>query len=89
MVALLLPGIEHLSLRDSLVELLPSLFHFDVTDRTMLARHIDFLGRVVSHVPVRRLWVPNTFTALPAVHEAILRDLKDRSLSQREPVARR
>jgi hypothetical protein len=85
---LVAPRLEHLSLRDGLVELLPSLFHFDVTDRTMLARQIDFLGRVVSHVTVRRLWVPNAFTALPAVHEVILQDLKDRSLFQREPVAR-
>jgi hypothetical protein len=71
------PRIDHLSLRDSLMELLPFLFHLDVTDRTMLARHFDFLERVVSHVPVRRLWVPNAFTALPAVHDAVLLDLED------------
>jgi hypothetical protein len=75
---LVAPRLEPLSLRDSLVELLPSLFHVDVTDRTMLARHIDFLERVVSHVPVRRLWVPNTFTALPAVQKAVLLDLEGR-----------
>jgi hypothetical protein len=72
------PRIERLSPRDSLVELLPFLFHLDVTDRTMLARHLDFLEQVVSHVPVRRLWVPNSFTALPAVHEAVLLDLNGR-----------
>jgi hypothetical protein len=72
------PRIERISPRDSLVELLPFLFHHDVTDRTMLARHFAFLERVVSHVPVRRLWVPNSFTSLPAVHEAVLLDLKDR-----------
>jgi hypothetical protein len=70
------PHIERLSPRDSLVELLPFLFHLDVTDRTMLARHFGFLDRVVLHVPVRRLWVPNSFTALPAVHEAVLLDLE-------------
>jgi len=70
------PRIQRLSPRDSLVELLPFLFHLDVTDRTMLARHCDFLEQVVSHVPVRRLWAPNSFTALPAVHEAVLLDLE-------------
>jgi hypothetical protein len=75
---LIAPRVERLSPRDSLVELLPFLFHLDVTDRTMLARHFDFLERVVSHVPVRQLWVPNTFTALPAVHEVILLDLRER-----------
>jgi hypothetical protein len=72
------PRIERLSPRDSLVELLPFLFLLDVTDRTMLARHFAFLERVVSHIPVRRLWVPNSFTSLPAVHEAVLLDRKDR-----------
>jgi hypothetical protein len=75
---LIAPRIERLSLRDSLVALLPFLFHLDITDCTMLARHFDFLNRLVADVPVRRLWVPNAFTALPAVHEAILVDLKDR-----------
>jgi hypothetical protein len=74
---LVAPRIQRLSPRDSLVELFPFLFHLDVTDRTMLARHFAFLEQVVSHVPVRRLWVPNSFTALPAVHEAVLLDLED------------
>jgi hypothetical protein len=71
------PRVQHLSARDSLVELLPFLFHLDVTDRAMLARHFEFLNHVASHVPVRRLWIPSAFTSLPAVHEAILRDLED------------
>jgi hypothetical protein len=71
------PHVQRLSPRDRLVELLPFLFHLDVTDRTMLAGHFGFLERVVSHVPVRRLWIPNSFTSLPMVHEAVLRDLKD------------
>jgi hypothetical protein len=74
---LVAPRIERLSPRDSLVELLPFVFHLDVTDRTMLARHFDFLERVVSHVPVRRLQLPNMFTSLPAVYEAVFLDLKD------------
>jgi hypothetical protein len=74
---LVAPRIQRLSPRDGLVELLPFLLHLDVTDRTMLARHFEFLERVVSHVRVRRLWVPSSFTALPAVHEAVLLDLGD------------
>jgi hypothetical protein len=75
--SLVAPRIQRLSPRDGFVELLPFLLHLDVTDRAVLARHFDFLERVVSHVPVRRLWVPNSFTALSAVHEVVLLDLKD------------
>jgi hypothetical protein len=74
---LVAPRIQRLSSRDSLVELLPFLFHLDVTNRTMLARHFEFLEQVVSQVAVRRLWLPNSFTSLPAVHEAVLLDLKE------------
>lgn len=75
---LVAPRIERLSPRDSLVELLPFLFHLDITDRMMLARHFEFLEQVVSHVPVRRLWIPNSFASLPAVHQAVLLDCDDR-----------
>lgn len=71
------PRIQRLSPQESLVELLPFLFHLAVTDRAMLARHFEFLDQVVSHVPVQRLWVPSSFTSLLAVHEAILLDLED------------
>jgi hypothetical protein len=75
--SLLAPRIQRLLPRDGFVELLPCLLHLDVTDRSMLVRHFEFLERVVSNVPVRRLWLPNSFTALPAVHEAVLLDLED------------
>jgi hypothetical protein len=75
--SLVAPRVQRLSPRDRLVELLPFLFHLEVTDRTMLAGHFEFLERVVSHVPVRRLWIPTSFTSLPAVHAAVLLDLND------------
>lgn len=72
------PLIERLSCRDGFMELISSAFRLDITDRTMLVRQFRFLERVVLHVPVRRLRVPNTFSLLPAVRESILTDLKDR-----------
>jgi len=64
-----------LSFRDGFMELITAAFRLDITDRTMLVRQFLFYERVVSHVSVRRLQVPNTFSSLPAVREAILADL--------------
>lgn len=72
------PLIERLSARDSFMEVLPVTFRLDITDRAMLVRQFRFLERVASHVPVRRLHVPNTFSSLPAVREAIIADLTDK-----------
>jgi hypothetical protein len=71
------PLIERLSCRDGFIELIPSVFRLDITDRTMLARQFRFLQEIVSHVPIRRLRLPNAFSSLAAVREAIIADLKD------------
>jgi hypothetical protein len=76
--ALAEPLIEHLSSRDGFMELIVSAFRLDITDRTMLARQFDFYEQIVSHSPVRRLWLPNTFSSLPRVREAIIADLTDK-----------
>lgn len=75
---LLNPLIERLSPRDSFMELIPVAFRFDITDPSMLTRQFWFLERIVSHVPVRRLHLPNAFSSLPAVCEAIIADVTDR-----------
>ena len=69
------PQIEHLSPRSGFVELLESTFMLDRTDRTMWLRQFHFLDRLVSHVPIKRLHVPNRFTSLPATRQTILEDL--------------
>jgi hypothetical protein len=40
----------------------------------MLARHFRVMHRVASEVPFSRVTMPNDFSALPAVREAILAD---------------
>ena len=70
--------IERLSLQVGFMELVQTVFRLDINDRSMLVRQFRFLERIVSRVPVRRLHVPNTFSSLPEVREAILADLADR-----------
>jgi hypothetical protein len=68
--------IETLSAQAGFRELLTGLFRLDITDPQMLKRQFCFLERLVSLVPVRRLLVPTSFSALPTVREAILNDLE-------------
>lgn len=69
--------IEKLSPRDSFMALVRCVFRLDITDNRMLRRQFCFLERVVSTVSVRRLIFPRDFALLPAVQEAILKDLKN------------
>ena len=70
------PSIEPLSHGTAFVELVSALFRLDLTDREMLTRQFRFVGRLLSLVTIRRLRVPNTLSALPAVRDAILADLE-------------
>ena len=45
----------------------------------MLVRQFKQIEQLLSRVPVLRLTIPDDYSALPRVHEAILADLKDRS----------
>ncbi len=67
--------IRRLSLRDGLMGLVRSAFRLDIQDRNMLKRQLLFLERVVKTVPVRRLCFSRELELLPAVHEAIERDM--------------
>jgi hypothetical protein len=68
--------IERLSKRDGFMELINYAFRLDITDPVMLKRQFQFLEQVASCVSVRRLIFSRDFTLLPAVQEAILKDLR-------------
>ncbi len=69
------PRIEPLSSRSGFMELLRSTFMLDSTNRAMWLRQFQFVDRLVSRVPVKRLHIPNRFASLPATRDAILKDL--------------
>lgn len=69
------PRIAAMTARQSFIELLWSAFPLDITDRPMLARQFHFFERVVASVPLRQLLVPNDFSSLSAVRQAVLEDL--------------
>jgi hypothetical protein len=68
--------IERLSPRESFMALVRCAFRLDITDNKMLRRQFYFLERVVSTVSIRRLIFPRDFRLLPAIQEAILKDLE-------------
>lgn len=78
------PIVEEISRREAFMVLLTSGFRLDITDRAMLARQFDFLDRIAPLVPVRRLHVPEDFSALPAVRDAIFADLRVTTQSRQE-----
>jgi hypothetical protein len=69
------PEMHPLSVREALMTLLSLAFKLDIQDHRMLTREFDFLHRLVTHIPVRRLIVPDSFATFPAVQAAILHDL--------------
>ncbi len=70
-------SIEKLSPTDSFMALIRYAFRLDITDRHMLTRQFYFLKQVASKISVRVTTFPRDFRFLPAVREAILKDLKD------------
>jgi hypothetical protein len=68
--------IEPLAPRASFMALVRCAFRLDITDNNMLKGQFYFLRRVVSTVSIRRLIFPRDFTLLPALQEAILKDLE-------------
>jgi len=71
-------GIETLSRRDALVELVKHAYTLDIDDRLKMARHFERLYRHRRALSVRRLSFPRAFSSLAAVRDAIRRDV-DRS----------
>lgn len=73
-----------ISPREAFMILLASGFRLDITDHRMLARQFNFFERVASIVPVRCLRIPEDFSALPAIREAILADLRANTQFRRQ-----
>lgn len=67
--------VETIPGREAFMSLVTSVFPLDISDRKVLARQFEFFERVASLVPVRHLRVPEDFSLLPAVRDAILADL--------------
>lgn len=72
------PLIEALSAHERLLAALRYMFCLDPHDPTLLVRQFRLLEILVSEVPILRLTIPDDFSALPRVHEAVLSDLKSR-----------
>jgi hypothetical protein len=68
------PLVKEVSPGEALVDLLASSFLLDTTDPQGLARHFRFFTGLVKRVVVRRLRMPDGFSALPAVRQAVLAD---------------
>jgi hypothetical protein len=69
-------SINHISPRDALIELVKHTFHLDVTDSLGLRREFKCLSRIAVLPLFYRLTFPREFPLLPAVHEAILQNLR-------------
>ncbi len=71
--------IGKLSTLDSLMALIRCAFRLDITDQKMLVRQFHFLKQLSKRISVRRLTFPRDFKFLPAVRDAIIKDLKGQS----------
>lgn len=67
---------------EAFMSLVKSAYWLDVTDQRLLARQFDFFERVVALVQVRRIRIPDDYSALPRIREAILDDLRSLSTSE-------
>ena len=69
------PAIEPLRANEVFLQLLSASFMLDITDRAVLTRNLRFIERLLNAVPVRRLRIPDGFSSLPKVRDAVLSDL--------------
>lgn len=68
--------VKRLTRAEALIEIVRATFNLLCTDRARLERQFAFATAVADAVPVRRLRVPRSLSALPAVCDAVLRDLR-------------
>jgi len=61
--------------RDAAMELIGSAFRFEVEDRSMLERQLEFFTRVAAAIPVRRISAPRGLDRLPDLRRTILQSL--------------
>jgi hypothetical protein len=66
--------IQELNRAEALMGLVKAAYRLDITDSAMLTRQFQFLSRVAERVPVKRLIIPNDFSALSEVRQAVLQD---------------
>jgi hypothetical protein len=69
------PAVSRIAAAAAFPMLVGASFPLDLTDYGMLARHFRFIVRVAATVPLRRLVIPNDFSALAAVRDAVIADL--------------
>ena len=62
---------------EAVIGLLKYTFLLDVDDREQLAQHLQLFKKMVNAGLVRGLSYPSDISLIPAIHEAILNDLKD------------
>ncbi len=67
--------VEAIPGREAFMALVESAYQLDITDRKLLASQFVFLERVASLVPVRRIRIPDDYSALPRIRDGILADL--------------
>ena len=68
------PRIERLDGGHASAEVLEAAYRLDIEDKAMLSRQFEFLSRLASRVPVRRLWMPDDLQMLGAAREMVLHD---------------
>ena len=68
-------AIRELAPAEALMGLVKAAYRFDITDAAMLKRQFHFLARVAEQVPIKQLVMPNDFSALDDVRQAVLHDL--------------
>jgi len=68
--------VEHLTGSEAFIELASSAYVLDVTEQSTLRRHFRFIERLVTGIPVGRLWLPNDLGLLPAARRMILSGLE-------------
>jgi hypothetical protein len=69
------PTVKRMLAAEAFPLLVSASFPLDLTDHGMLTRHFRFIARIAGIVPLRRLIIPNDFSALAAVREAVIADL--------------
>jgi hypothetical protein len=69
-------NIQPLCGSEAFIEVIRAAFNLIVTDRKRLSTQFAFAKRVASSVPLRRLRYPRKLSALPALCDALLADLR-------------
>jgi hypothetical protein len=68
--------IESLAPRNAFLELVKNTFNYRIVDAGRLERQFTGTGHLVGAAPVRKVFYPRVLKRLPAVCEALLRDLR-------------